>query len=270
MTNGAVVLQAFAILFREGLEALLIIAALAAFLRRAGAEARIGLLYLGAGLAILASLGLAWVFATFYDGNHSDLVEAAVMLAAAGLLFYMSGWLFLRQDPKAWQVELNRMAERALGVGTVVSLVGVAFLAVLREGAETVLFLHALAKSANGFDASLVGGLVAATLALAATFVAMQWLALRLPLRLLFLVTSAFLFAIGLKLVGEAIFEMQEQTLLPMHSEGVPAFIELLGLNPSWEALGAQVAIVLAAFLAGFRYWNRRRRPADGPIEVMG
>lgn len=265
--DGSIFLQAFVILFREGLEALLIIAALAAFLRRAGAEDRIGLLYLGAGLAVLASLVLAWVFATYYDGNHNDLVEAAIMLAAAGLLFYMSGWLFVRQDPKAWQAGLDRMAARALGAGTALSLAGVAFLAVLREGAETVLFLHALARSASGFDASLLGGLAAAALVLAAAFVAMQWLALRLPLRPLFLATSLFLFLIGLKLVGEAIFEMQEQTLLPLHGEGVPSFVEALGLNPSWEALGVQGAIVLVALLAGFRY--RTRRPG-GTAEATG
>ncbi len=143
--QSSVFIQAAAILFREGLEALLVIAALAAFLRRAGAADRISALYAGAGAALLASFGLAWVFAKFFDGVHSDLIEAAVIAAAALLLFYMSGWLFVRQNPQVWKAELDRMANRALGSGTTISLAGIAFLAVFREGAETILFLYALA-----------------------------------------------------------------------------------------------------------------------------
>ena len=166
--------------------------------------------------------------------------------------------MFLRQDPKAWQADLNRMAERALGAGTVLSLAGIAFLAVFREGAETVLFLHALAKTANGFDSSLLGGLGVAVIALAAVFVAMQWLALRLPLRPMFLITSAFLFVMGLRLVGQALQEFQEQTIVPVHNDGVPGFVTDLGFNGSWEALGAQGVLVLGAVACLALFWFRR------------
>ncbi|GJD59701.1 FTR1 family protein [Methylobacterium dankookense] len=257
MADGSTFVQAFTILFREGLEALLIIAALAAFLRRAGAADKITPVYAGAGAAVVASLGMAWVFETYFDGNHNDLFEAAVMLAAAVLMFYMSGWLFVRQDPKAWQADLNRLAERALGASTVLSLAGIAFLAVFREGAETILFLHALAKSNSGFDGSLFAGLGVAALALAAMFVAMQWLALRLPLRPMFVITSAFLFVMGLKLVGEAFQEFQEQTIIPFHDEGVPGFVSSIGFNGSWEALGTQAALALIALACLATYLAR-------------
>ncbi len=266
MADGSTFVQAFTILFREGLEALLVIAALAAFLRRAGAGERIPPIYLGAGAAVLASFGMAWVFETYYDGNHSDLFEAGVMLAAAALMFYMSGWLFMRQDPKAWQADLNRMAEKALGAGTVISLAGIAFLAVFREGAETVLFLHALAKGQNGFDASLFAGLGVAALALVAMFIAMQWLALRLPLRPMFLITSAFLFVMGLRMVGQAFQEVQEQQLVSYSTEGVPAFVSEWGLsNGSWEALATQLAIVAVALAAGLMLLLRRGRTDTKP-----
>ncbi|MBD8909240.1 FTR1 family iron permease [Methylorubrum zatmanii] len=264
MTDGSTFVQAFMILFREGLEALLVIAALAAFLRRAGAAERIAPVYMGALAAVVASIGMAWVFETYYDGNHSDLFEAAVMLAAAALLFYMSGWMFVRQDPKAWQADLNRLAERALGAGTLLSLAGIAFLAVFREGAETILFLHALAKGGNGFDASLLAGLAVAVLALVAMFVAMQWLALRLPLRPMFVVTSAFLFFMGLRMVGEAFQEFQEQALIPFTTEGVPAFVSEWGLsNGSWEALGTQLAILCVAVVAGLVSLMRKGSKAE-------
>ena len=267
MEGGSTFVQAFTILFREGLEAMLVIAALAAFLRRAGAPDRIAPVYTGALAAVAASLGAAWVFQVFYDGNHSDVFEAAIMLAAAVLMFYMSGWMFLRQDPKAWQADLNRLAERALGAGTVLSLAGIAFLAVFREGAETILFLHALAQGGNGFDGALLGGLGVAALALAALFVAMQWLAFRLPLRPMFLVTSAFLFLMGLRMVGEAFQELQEQQILPFTTDGVPAFVSEWGLNNgTWEVIGTQAALLLVAGIAGLL--ALRRQGADGPVPV--
>jgi high-affinity iron transporter len=178
----------------------------------------------------------------------------------------MSGWMFLRQDPKAWQADLNRLAERALGAGTMLSLAGIAFLAVFREGAETILFVHTLAKTANGFDAALLGGLAAATLALVAMFVAMQWLALRLPLRPMFVVTSAFLFFMGLRMVGQAFQELQEQSLIPFTTDGVPAFVSEWGLsNGSWEALGTQLAILAVAAAAAL---VSLRRKAGGATEA--
>lgn len=247
LMQTSTLIEAFAILFREGLEALLVIAALAAFLRRAGAGGRISALYGGALAAIVASIGMAWIFVVWFDGVHNDLIEAGVIVLAAALLLYMSGWLFLRQDPRAWQADLNRWAGKALDRGTIVSLASIAFLAVFREGAETILFLYALASGAGGWTASLFAGLGLATVALVAVFVAMQWLAMRLPLRPIFLVTSAFLFLIAIKLVGEAIQELQEQLIVPVHNDGVPDLVYTLGLNPSWEALSAQAVIVVLA-----------------------
>src|SRR5579863_3916640 len=92
--------QSGLILLREGLEAMLVIAALAAFLHRVGANDKVRSVYAGALLAIVASFGAAWVFEKYFAGEHNDFMEAGVMVIAALLMFYMSGWLFLRQDPR--------------------------------------------------------------------------------------------------------------------------------------------------------------------------
>src|SRR5262245_40481977 len=99
-------IDAAVILLREGLEALLVVAALAAYLTKAGAQDRLVALYSGAGAAIVASLAAAWAFATFNNGQHNDIMEAVVILAAAALMLYVSGWLLIRQDPRAWQAYL--------------------------------------------------------------------------------------------------------------------------------------------------------------------
>jgi len=260
-------LQSGSILLREGLEALLVIAALAAFLTRAGVPEKVRSLYVGAGLAILASLGAAVVFEVFFGGEHNDFMEAGVMVIAAVLMLYMSGWMYLKQDPKAWMGELRRSAERALDSGATISLGLIAFLAVFREGGETVLFLHALAKTSGGWGFGLIAGLVVAALCLVAIFYAMQKLALMLPLRPVFLVTSAFLFIMGLRFVGGAIQELQEQTVVPYTAAPIPHWLEQLGVNPTWEAIGAQLVIAAIAVASTLALRMRRPQPRTAPAE---
>jgi len=243
-------LQSATILLREGVEALLVIAALAAFVKRAGVPDKVRPIYLGAVLAIIASFGAAVVFELFFEGEHNDFVESGVMAVAAALMLYVSGWLFMRQDPKVWMNELRQHAARALASGTAVSLGFIAFLAVFREGGETILFLHALATSSGGWSLGLIGGLIFAALCLAAIFYAMQRLAVMLPLRPLFLVTSAFLFLMGLRFVGGAIQELQEQTVISYTTVKLPAWLETIGVNPTWEAIGTQLAIATVAAIS--------------------
>ena len=110
----SVAVESFFILLREGLEALLVIAALAAVLQRAGEGHRRGALLWGSVAALLASLVAAWIFYRYFGGAHDDLTEAVVMAAAAVLLLYVSGWLWLRRDPEGWKRRLQRQADRAL------------------------------------------------------------------------------------------------------------------------------------------------------------
>jgi high-affinity iron transporter len=266
LQSGGSFAQSYLILLREGLEALLVIAALAAFLKRAGVPEKIRALYLGAGLAILASFGAAIVFELYFEGNHNDYVEAGVMVIAAGLMLYMSGWMYLKQDPKAWLSELRSRAERALSSGTTISLGVIAFLAVFREGGETILMLHPVATSAGGWGISVVAGLVAAGLCLAAIFIAMQKLALMLPLRPVFLVTSAFLFFMGLRFIAGAIQELQERAVVSYTDVPLPDWVgALLGMEqPSWEALGAQ--LVIAAIAVSSTLALRPRRQPQSPV----
>ncbi|MDX2204737.1 MAG: FTR1 family protein [Hyphomicrobiaceae bacterium] len=241
-------LQSGSVLLREGLEAILVIAALAAFLRKAGAGRAIAWLYAGALAGIVASLFAAAAFEAFFDGMHDDRIEAAVLIFAAAMMLYMSGWLYLRQDPAAWTSDL-RHAATTIGPRATLSMATIAFLAVLREGAETALFLHAMARTSNGWTLGILTGMGVASLALVLLVIAIVWLAVRLPLRPMFLVTSAFLFVMGLKFVGAAIQECQEQVLLPVHPADVPRWLIDLGLNPSWEALSTQALIGTAALL---------------------
>src|SRR5258708_8141154 len=122
MNALSVALQSGSILLREGLEALLVIAALAAFLNRVEMPEKVRTLYVGAGVAIVASIGAAVVFEMFFEGNHNDYMEAAVLVIAAVLMFYMSGWMYLRQDPRPWLKNLRAHSALTLNPGTPISL----------------------------------------------------------------------------------------------------------------------------------------------------
>ncbi|MES2906879.1 MAG: FTR1 family protein, partial [Pseudomonadota bacterium] len=137
MDTVSVAFQSGTILLREGLESILVIAALAAFLIKMNAASYVKYLYSGAAAAVVASLFAAAVFMIFFNGGHSDQFEAVVMFVAAALMIYVSGWMFLRQNPRAWKAELERSAQHALETHTWFPIAAIAFFAVFREGAET-------------------------------------------------------------------------------------------------------------------------------------
>jgi high-affinity iron transporter len=252
-------IQAAVILLREGLEAMLVIAALAGYLTKAGAGHRIRALYGGALAAIGASVVAAWLFAMLNSGEHSDVLEGVIILLAASLMLYVSGWLMVKQDPRGWQDYLAHKADNALAQDTVWAVAVLAFLAVFREGAETVLFIHALAGAEGGWSAGLFAGLGAAGIGLVVLFYFINLIARKIPLRPLFIITSAFLFAMAIKFIGEAVQEFQEQSMLPFTELKSVAWLGAIGLNPTVEALSAQLLVIVFA-LATYSVLQRNSR----------
>lgn len=247
------------ILFREGLEAILVLAALAAFLKRAAPE-RAGHLAWGAAAGVGASLLAAIAFMAWRGGDHDDRIEGIACLLAAGLMLWTGGWLARHADPKAWTDDLRRRAEAAIAsrrVGLAVGAIG--FLAVFREGAETVLFLSALLRDAPS-PLALLPGLGVAAVVLAGVWVAITRLAVRLPLRPLFLGTSFFLLVMAARLAAAAVQEFQEQSLIPFDPFNLPAWAEAAGLPGNIEQAAAMAAVALLALpalLAGLRAKGR-------------
>ena len=252
-------IQAAVILLREGLEAMLVIAALAGYLTKAGAGHRIQALYGGALAAVGASIVAAWLFAMLNSGEHSDVLEGIIILIAASLMLYVSGWLMVKQDPRGWQDYLAHKADHALAQDTVWAVGALAFLAVFREGAETVLFINALATTEGGWSAGLFAGLGAATVGLVVLFYFINLIAQKIPLRPLFIITSAFLFAMAIKFIGESVQEFQEQAMIPVSEIMGSGFFSAIGLNPSIEALSIQFLVILFA-LASYSVVQRNSR----------
>jgi high-affinity iron transporter len=261
-------IQAAVILLREGVEAMLVLAALAGYLTRSGAGHRVRALYAGALAAVGASIVAAWLFAVLNSDGHNDIMEGIIILIAASLMLYVSGWLMVKQDPRGWQDYLAHKADNALAQETAWAVGALAFLAVFREGAETVLFVHALATAEGGWRTGLFAGLALASAGLAVLFYFINLIARKIPLRPLFIITSAFLFATTIKFVGEAVQEFQEQSLLPFTELKGAAWLGSLGLNPTLQALSAQILVIvlaLATYAVIQRNSRRNREDAAGP-----
>src|SRR3981189_279674 len=256
---AAAFVQAAIILLREGLEAMLVIAALAGYLTKVGSAHRIQAVSGGAFAAVGASIVAAWLFAVLNSGEHSDVLEGIIILVAAALMLYVSGWLLVKQDPRGWQDYLAHKADSALAQDTVWAVGALAFLAVFREGAETVLFINARATTEGGGSAGLFAGLGAATLGLVVLFYFINLIAQKIPLPPLFIITSAFLFAMAIKFIGEAVQEFQQHAIIPVGEIKGSAFFSTIGLNPSIEALSIQFLVILFA-LATYSVVQRNSR----------
>src|ERR1700710_2165839 len=174
-------------------------------------------------------------------------------------MLYVSGWLMVKQDPRGWQDYLAHKADTALAQDTVWAVGALAFLAVFREGAETVLFINALATTEGGWSAGLFAGLGAAVAALAVLFYFINLIAQKLPLRPLFIVTSAFLFAMAIKFIGEAVQEFQEQSIISVTDAKGEPLLATIGLSRTVEALSIQFLVILFA-LASYSVVQRSSR----------
>jgi high-affinity iron transporter len=253
MTRGRSPAALFAasllLMLREGLEAILIIGAIMAVLLKAGARRRQRDVRWGVAAALAASLATAaafeWVFRI--TPAQREALEGGVMLVAALMLFYVSYWLLSKVEIAAWTRFVKDQVQRAVQSGSGLALGGVAFLAVYREGFETILFYKALfiTGGPDGF-APVTAGMAVGLAALVAVFVGIERFGLRIPMRPFFAVTGATLAVMAFVFAGNGVKELQEggyvrSTIL----HGMPTW-DLLGVYPTIQSLAAQAAILTA------------------------
>ncbi len=207
--------QSFVILLREGVEAILIIGALIAFLVRTGAGERKRDVYIGVVAAVAASLLTAVLIETIFHIStaQQELLVGVSMLVAAAVLFYVSYWLLSKMEVARWNRFVTGKVRLALAGGSLLALPMVAFLAVYREGFETVLFYKALLVSSDvsggGAVLPVVGGMLVASVALGLLYLAISRFGVRIPLKPFFGVTGAFLYYMAFVFAGKGVLELQ-------------------------------------------------------------
>ncbi len=262
----AAFVNAMVIIVREGFEAMLVITALVAYLLKAGHASKVRAVYQASGVALLASALTAVVVQTLFRANpsHEAVLEGATMLLATTVLFYMSYWLTSKAEADRWQRYLRDRIQASLHSGSLVALWSAAFLAVYREGAETILFYRALLAGASAGEVSaIVLGLAAGALGLVLLFYVLRSGAVRIPIRAFFTVTSVLLYYLAFVFAGKGIRELQESGLVRATALSWLPTWEPLGLYPTWESLGLQLVLVAAAAFSLVYLFLLRRRP-DG------
>lgn len=254
-------LQSLLIILREGLEAILVIGAIVAFLIKTGHRERLRSIWLGTGIALAASAVTAVIFATVLRALPAsrEIIEGVTMLIAVAVLFSVSYWLISKVEAAKWQQFIREKVTAALAHGGGTALAFVAFLAVYREGAETALFYQALFTEGAGNAIPVALGIVVGGLALALIFVLFHRYGVRIPLRPFFAVTSALLYYMAFVFMGKGIRELQEGGIVSIN--GIPGLphIDAMGIYPTIETLGAQlVLVVLLAFALLKTFWPKR------------
>lgn len=213
-------MDAYLVMLREGVEAALIVAILLAFLRRTGATRQRSWVWAGTVVAIVVSiLAGVVIFVTIggLEGRAEQLAEGIVALAAVGLLSWMIFWMGARA--RYLKGELEAEAGDALAGGSMLALSAVAFVAVLREGLESALFMVSLTVGSEP-GLQLFGGLLGAASAVAIGYLVYRG-GSKINLRLFFQITGVLIILVAAGLVGKAVHEFQEIGLIPTLVEHV-------------------------------------------------
>lgn len=254
-----VFIQSLLILLREGAEAMLVVAALSAYLRRAGGADRVWVIYVGAMVAIPLAFMTVWALTGVLQasGTSRAVIEGGTMIFAACMLCYVSFWLFSKREARRWQSWVAGQMSTALSGGSLLALAGTSCLAVYREGAETVLFYQALSSAGAGQGYAIASGIAAATALLVIGVLVFRVMTMRIPYHLFFSVTAAMLYAMAVIFMGQGIIELQAIGYLgALHLPGIPQ-ISWLGLAPTAQGAGMQGIMLLLPVLA-WLYMRRR------------
>jgi high-affinity iron transporter len=247
-------LQSFVILLREGLEAILIVGALMTFLSKMGAGHRKRDIHIGVGAAVGASLLTAVALETVFQLSPAkrEALEGGTMIVATVVLFYVSYWLLSKMEVAKWNHFVKSRVQDALDSGSGVALACAAFLAVYREGFETVLFYKALFLTGGqaGGSMPILGGILLGSLAMIVVYLGINRFGLRLPLKPFFGVTSGFLYYMAFVFAGKGVAELQEGGLITTTFIPGGPRLPALGIYPTLESLLVQSALVSFLLLA--------------------
>ena len=246
------------ILLREGLEALLVVVGMIAFLRKADRKDVLPYVHTG-WIAALAVGGLTWFAATYLvsiTGAHREVTEGLSSLFAAVVLLSVGIWMHQKSVAGQWQAYLNQRLSSALNKKSAFFLFGLSFIAVYREVFETILFYAAMWGQGN--DGAILAGLGAGSLVLVVIAVLLLAFSAKLPIGKFFSFSSVLVAVLAVVLTGKGMAALQEAGWIQPHAVSGPR-IEFLGIYPSLVGLIAQVAVVAVAVFFFVRSAGRSR-----------
>lgn len=240
----------FGLLVREGLEAILVCMAIITYLIKSGNKHLCKGVYLGMLAGVIGSGLLAVLIDLALQGVGQELMEGWTMFLAVAVLFYVSHWMLHQSEENAWNEYIHNAVQKSIDKRNSYVLIGSAFLAVIREGAELILFYKATLAGGTTNKLYAVLGFVAGAVLLAVIYFVMRYTTVKLPLRPFFLFTSILLFLMCFTFMGKGVQELTEAgfisgaSKLPfMHGFSIPD----LGIYDRAETMLPQMMIVIAS-----------------------
>lgn len=235
------------VLLREGLEAILVLAALLAFAKRANQAAARRFIWAGAwsGLALSAALAvvLTYAVAQAVSGGTRELLEGIIGLAAVLMMLAVGHFLHSKSSAQAWNQYIAKQFGGAMERGSLWSLFVLSGLAILREGAETAVFYIGMAPSIE--LSQLLAGMLGALAALAMLGFAIIRFSVKLPIKPFMLTASLFIYFLVIRFTGESLHALQVAGVLPAHSQSWLPAARWVGAYPTWETFVPQCVLLL-------------------------
>ena len=264
-SNWDLFLYAFIIILREGFEALIIVAAVIALLIKSGNSKHLNIVYSALGVAVVLSIatayGLNYIFGSENAGQTREVMEGAVMLIAVVLLFYVGFWLLSNASSKKWSAYIQGQISSSLSSGDSKMLWWTVFLAVYREGAETVLFYLALLFDAKSPAATsmVAAGFVAGLAALIIVYIVIKKFSLKIAIKPFFIATSVIIFYMSVVFVGKGVMELVEgKVFVPTVIDGLPT-ITWIGFYPYVQSLVPQ-AVMIVLLIVGILILKNKQK----------
>ncbi|MFF2752821.1 FTR1 family protein [Psychrobacillus sp. NPDC058041] len=244
------------ILLREGLEALLIIIALLAFLKKANQENQKKWIYLGAfaGLAVsaIAAIILSTILQSVSAGTSREMMEGYVGLGAAVLMIGVGVWLHNKSSINSWNKYIQTQMNHAISTSSILSMAFVSFLSVFREGAETIIFYAGIAPKMSTLELSI--GILIALVILVIFAVVLLKVSGKIPIHRFFIVATILIYILAFKIIGVSVHTLQLRNVFSMTTVDHLPVISSLGFYPTWETIVPQILLI------GIVIWNFVRK----------
>ncbi len=255
---------AFGVFLREGFEAILIIVTLLGIIRAIGSTKAAW--YVHGGWMLAVAVG---IFGWFFSGAlmqmssvSREVMEGGIALFAVAVLLYFGFWLHRKVQIERWRAFLEQMTRTAMEGKKLLGLGVVAFMAVFREAFETILFLRALSLEPGTNHAALWAGVGASFLVILVLAVALVRFSVKIPIRQLFSLSSWVVWLLAFVLSGKAIHSFQESGLVSATALPWGLRLDVIGLYPTYETIGAQAIVLL---LGGILFYLGSRPPKLKP-----
>jgi high-affinity iron transporter len=239
------------ILLREGLEGLLIVATLLAFLKKMGQGAKQKWIWAGVGAGILASAVLAVIiniiFSKIVAASSREYIEGITGVVAVVMMLTVGAWLHNKTSIGNWNKYINQQMGQAIAKGSLFSFSFISFLSVFREGAETIIFYTGITPYIS-LEQLVMGVLLAVGILVIVGF-AIIYYSVKIPIRFFFKAATILIYFLAFKILGISIHALQISNVLSTSTVHQLPFIDWIGLYPTWETTITQLLLVVVIVL---------------------